>query len=97
MRLSTQEVEQIASIAHLDLTEMQREAAAEELSKILSYCQKLDELDTEDVEPTARVVAAVNILRDDTPRASLSPAQALQNAPEAAADMFQVPRVVEAE
>lgn len=97
MRLSTQEVEQIALLAHLNLSETQRETAAEELSKILTYCRKLDELDTENIEPTSRVLPAVNVLRDDVPRPSLSPAQALQNAPEAAADMFQVPRVVEAE
>jgi aspartyl-tRNA(Asn)/glutamyl-tRNA(Gln) amidotransferase subunit C len=57
----------------------------------------LKELDTEDVEPTSHVMPVVNVLRSDEARPSLSREVALQNAPEQAAGMFQVPRVVEAE
>jgi aspartyl-tRNA(Asn)/glutamyl-tRNA(Gln) amidotransferase subunit C len=97
MRLSPAEVDHIALLSRLELSESERERAATELTQILSYFEKLNELDTQNIEPTAQVFPTVNVLREDSVRPSLSPAEALQNAPEAAADMFQVPRVVEAE
>jgi aspartyl-tRNA(Asn)/glutamyl-tRNA(Gln) amidotransferase subunit C len=97
MRLSPAEVDHIALLSRLELSEAERERAATELTQILSYFEKLAELDTENVEPTAQVIPTVNVLREDTVRPSLAPAAALQNAPESADNMFQVPRVVEAE
>ena len=97
MRLSPEEVDHIALLSRLDLSPTERERAATELTQILNYFEKLNELDTQNVEPTAQVFPTVNVLREDVVRPSLSPAAALQNAPESAADMFQVPRVVEAE
>lgn len=97
MRLSSQEVDHIALLSRLELTPQERERAATELTQILSSFEKLNELDTQNVEPTSHVFPLQNVLREDVARPGLTPAAALQNAPEAAADMFQVPRVVEAE
>ncbi len=97
MRLTSEEVDYIALLARLDLSPAEREREANELSQILDYFEKLKELDTEDVEPTSHVMPVVNVLRCDEARPSLPREAALQNAPEQAAGMFQVPRVVEAE
>ena len=97
MRLSSEEVDHIALLSRLALSNSERERVAEELSQILGYFEKLNELDTENVEPTSQAIPTVNVLREDTVSASLTPAAALQNAPESAANMFQVPRVVEAD
>ena len=97
MQLTPQEVDHIALLARLDLTSSERERAARELSQILDHFQQLGELDTEGVEPTKGVFPLVNILRNDNARPGLSREAALQNAPEHAGGMFQVPRVVEAD
>jgi aspartyl-tRNA(Asn)/glutamyl-tRNA(Gln) amidotransferase subunit C len=97
MRLSPEEVDHIALLARLDLSPQERARAATELTQILSSFEKLGELDTQNIEPTSHVFPVTNVLREDLARPGLTPAEALQNAPEAAADMFQVPRVVEAE
>jgi len=97
MRLTPEEVDHIALLARLELSPQEKERAATELSQILDYFEKLNELDTSDVEPTDHVMPMQNVLRPDVSRPSLSPEAALQNAPEQAGNMFQVPRVVEAE
>jgi aspartyl-tRNA(Asn)/glutamyl-tRNA(Gln) amidotransferase subunit C len=97
VRLTQEEVDYIANLSRLHLSEAERERAAGELSQILGYFEKLKELDTEGVEPTEHVLPVVNVLRADKSRPGLTTEAALQNAPEQAASMFQVPRVVEAE
>ena len=97
MRLTTQEVEHIALLSRLELSDAERERAANELSQIIGYFESLSELDTENVEPTMHALPIENVLRADEVRAGLSREAALQNAPESADGMFQVPRVVEAE
>lgn len=97
MQLTPEEVDHIALLARLDLSPAERERAAAELSQILDHFQQLSELDTEGVEPTRHVLPVVNVLRTDEVRGSLPREAALQNAPEQAGGMFQVPRVVEAE
>ena len=97
MRLSLQEVDHIALLSRLELSGAERERAAGELSQILEHFDVLRQLDTDNVPPTDHVLPLQNVLRDDVPRPSLSPQDALQNAPEQADNQFQVPRVVEAE
>lgn len=97
MRLSTEEVEHIALLSRLELSEAERERAQNELSQILGYFEALSELDTTGVEPTMHALPVRNVLRRDEVRPGLSRDEALQNAPEQADGMFQVPRVVEAE
>ena len=97
MRLTPEEVQHIALLSRLDLSEAERERAANELSQILGYFEKLGELDTQKTPSTMHALPIENVLRPDVVKPSLSHEAALQNAPESAAGMFQVPRVVEAE
>jgi aspartyl-tRNA(Asn)/glutamyl-tRNA(Gln) amidotransferase subunit C len=97
MSLTPEEVDHIALLARLDLSPAERERAGRELSQILDHFEQLNQLDTEGVEPTSHVFPVVNVLRTDERRPSLPRDEALQNAPEQAGGMFQVPRVVEAE
>lgn len=97
MRLTPEEVQHIALLSRLELSEAERERAANELSQILGYFEKMGELDTENTPSTMHALPIANVLRPDVIKPSLSHEAALQNAPESAAGMFQVPRVVEAE
>ncbi|HEX8552058.1 MAG TPA: Asp-tRNA(Asn)/Glu-tRNA(Gln) amidotransferase subunit GatC [Abditibacteriaceae bacterium] len=97
MKLSREEVDNIAMLARLDLSDAERERAGNELSQILDHFEQLKELDTEGVEPMSHVMPVVNVLRKDEVRPGLAREAALANAPESAGGMFQVPRVVEAE
>ena len=97
MSLTPEEVDHIALLARLDLSPPERERAGRELSQILDHFEQLNELDTADVEPTSHVFPVVNVLRADEARPGLDRDEVLQNAPEQAGGMFQVPRVVEAE
>jgi aspartyl-tRNA(Asn)/glutamyl-tRNA(Gln) amidotransferase subunit C len=97
MSLTPEEVDHIALLARLDLSPAERERAGRELSQILDHFEQLNQLDTGGVEPTSHVFPVVNVLRTDETRPSLPRDEALQNAPEQAGGMFQVPRVVEAE
>ena len=84
-------------IALLSRIEMSDEALAvfgEQLAHILQYVDKLQELDTDDVEPMAHAVEIHNVLADDEPRSSLAPDEALANAPQRDGDFFKVPKVL---
>jgi aspartyl-tRNA(Asn)/glutamyl-tRNA(Gln) amidotransferase subunit C len=93
MTLTLDEVEHIASLARLRLTEAETARYGEQLSAILDYMAKLRQLDTSQIEPTATVVPLRTVLRPDVVRPSLTPEELLSNAPEAEAQMFRVPPV----
>ena len=97
MKLSRHEVDNIALLARLELSDEERERAGEELSQILDHFEQLKQLDTEGVPATSHAVPVVNVLRADEVRTGLARDAALANAPESAGGMFQVPRVVEAD
>ena len=97
MKISSEEINHIALLSRLALSPTELEREREELSQILAVFENLQAIDTIGVEPTDHVLPIVNVLREDTPRPSLTTKAALQNAPEQADNMFQVPRVVEAE
>jgi aspartyl-tRNA(Asn)/glutamyl-tRNA(Gln) amidotransferase subunit C len=94
MTLSLVEVEHIASLARLRLTDDEKARYCEQLSAILDYMAKLSQLDTADIEPTATVLPLRTVLRPDVVRPSLTPEALLANAPEAEAQMFRVPPVM---
>ncbi|GAB6100008.1 Asp-tRNA(Asn)/Glu-tRNA(Gln) amidotransferase subunit GatC [Halanaerocella petrolearia] len=95
MKLDKETVERVAHLARLELTEEEVEEFTEQLSDILGHAEKLNELDTEDVEPMAHVLPVNNVLRDDEVRESLDREEALANAPEKEQGMFKVPQIVE--
>jgi aspartyl-tRNA(Asn)/glutamyl-tRNA(Gln) amidotransferase subunit C len=95
MPLSKDEVRHVAMLARLGLEPGDEEFYAEQLSGILGHIDRLQQLDTEDIPPTAQVVQIMSRLRDDEPRPSLSQEEALANAPAAVDGFFRVPAIQE--
>ena len=93
--LTRQEVEQVARLARLHLSDEELERMREQLDAILAYIDKLRELDVEGVEPTSHAVPMVNVMRDDELGACLPQEAALANAPDRAGEFFRVPRIIE--
>jgi len=93
--LSPEEVEHVALLARLDLSEEEKERYTEELNQILAHFGKLDELDTTGVPPTSHVIPMTNVFRNDEVKPSLPVEEVVANAPDATDDSFRVPRVVE--
>jgi aspartyl-tRNA(Asn)/glutamyl-tRNA(Gln) amidotransferase subunit C len=89
------DVEHIAHLARLRLSEAEKEKFGAQLSSILAYVEKLNELDTSGVEPTSHVLAIGNVMRDDALRPSLSADEALLNAPDRADNFYRVPKIIE--
>ena len=81
----------VARLARLRLDESEVERMAGELSSVLDHIEKISELDLEGVEPTSHVVPLENVLREDTPRPSLPPEHALEDAPAPVEGGFGVP------
>ena len=94
MSISLAEVEHIAKLARLQLTEEEKMRFQVELGKILEYFDQLKKLDTENVPPMTHAVPIENVLRGDQVKPNLSVEEALQNAPEKKDSYFQVPKVV---
>jgi aspartyl-tRNA(Asn)/glutamyl-tRNA(Gln) amidotransferase subunit C len=94
MRLSIQEVEHIAALARLVLTDTEKRQYAEQLSDILDYAAKLDELETDHIPPTASVLDMALRLRDDIALPGLTREPLLNNAPETRDGQFKVPPVL---
>jgi aspartyl-tRNA(Asn)/glutamyl-tRNA(Gln) amidotransferase subunit C len=95
MSMTREEVLAIASLARLEIEESAVLALAEDLSKILDYVRKLDELDTENVEPTLQVTVSCAPLRKDERREGLEKDIALSEAPRADEVGFLVPGFVD--
>jgi aspartyl-tRNA(Asn)/glutamyl-tRNA(Gln) amidotransferase subunit C len=95
MEITKADVEHVAKLARLEITETERDAFSRQLSAILTYVEQLKTLDTEGVEPTATVLEQTNVFREDKARPSLSVEKALANAPESESGYFRVPRILE--
>ena len=97
MELTTQEVRNIAELAKLDLTEDEINLYASQLSQVFNYFQRLQELDTAHIEPTASVLPLKNVLRPDVSADPLKPDDVVANAPTAQDHQFQVSAVLDEE
>lgn len=95
MPLTIEEVEHIAMLARLDLTDEEKRRYREQLSAILDYAKRLQELDTEGIPPTASVLPPRSVLRPDVSRPGLPTDLLLSNAPETEAGQFRVPPVLD--
>ena len=93
MKLTIEEVEHIAALARLELTDDEKQRYAEQLSDILDYAARLDELATDEIPPTASVLDMQLRLREDHARPGLSPDDVLRNAAKTQDEQFQVPPV----
>ncbi len=95
MRISIEEIEHIASLARLSLSEKEKELFGSQLSSILDYMEKLNELDTRNIEPTSHVLPLSNVMRNDIPGPSIPREDALMNAPDHTEKFFRVPKIIE--
>ncbi len=98
MKITGKEVRYVADLSNLTLTEAELEKLARDLDEILTYVDKLNELDTTGVEPMAQVLFEAEetaTLREDIERPTVSNAEALANAPLAGGGCFKVPKVIE--
>jgi aspartyl-tRNA(Asn)/glutamyl-tRNA(Gln) amidotransferase subunit C len=89
-----EELEHIAWLARIELSEAEKELFEQQLSSILEYFAVLDEVDTTDVEPTYHVIGITDIVREDEPKEGLSQADVLRNAPKKEEGYFKSPRIL---
>jgi aspartyl-tRNA(Asn)/glutamyl-tRNA(Gln) amidotransferase subunit C len=95
MSIEIKDVEHVARLARLELTEAEKEQFTEQLNAILKYAEKLNELDTSDIEPTSHVIPLSNVMREDEPRPSWPIEEVLKNAPDSEDGQFRVPAVLD--
>lgn len=92
--ITRSDVEHVALLSRLELSEGEKELFTRQLGDILRYVQKLNELDTSDVPPTAHVLPLKNVYREDVPGEHMPVEKVLANAPEREDDFFKVPKIV---
>ena len=95
MSLTQQDVEKIAHLARLELTEAEKAQYQSQLSAILDYAERLNTLDLEGIPPTAHAVTQQNVLREDVAEASMPMDEVLLNAPNYAANQFVVQAILD--
>lgn len=95
MSITTKDVEHVAKLARLNLTQEEKETFTEQLNSILQYAEKLNELDTDNVEATTHVLHLSNVMREDVVKESLPAEKVFLNAPDEEEGQFKVPAVLE--
>lgn len=93
--ISKETVEKVAHLAKLEVSEHEAEAFAEQLGNIITMVEKLNTLDTANVEPTSHAIDVSNVLREDVAHPGLDRKLVLKNAPETKDGMFKVPTILE--
>ena len=95
MKVTRETIEHVADLARLNLTENEKKRLTSEMEQIISYMDKLNELDTSDIKPMEHVIPIWNVLREDIAEKSYDREKMLANAPLSEDGCFKVPRVVE--
>jgi aspartyl-tRNA(Asn)/glutamyl-tRNA(Gln) amidotransferase subunit C len=95
MKITRDQVEHVAGLARLALEDDELLSLTDQMDAILDYVEKLNELDTEGIVPTAHAVPLENAFREDEVHPSIGVEKALQNAPEPVDGCFRVPKVIE--
>ena len=88
-------IEHLAQLARLSVSDNEKTLFASQIDSILSYMDKLNELDTGNVEPTSHVISLSNIVREDLPKDPLEREEALMNAPDRTDKFYRVPKIIE--
>ena len=94
MKISAKDVEHVALLGRLELSAEEKKKYTDQLNDILEYAEKLKELDTENVPPTAHALSINNVFREDIARPGLDVEKALQNAPSREGEFYKVPKIV---
>ena len=95
MSITAKDVENVAKLARLELSDQEKTKFTEQLNSILEFADKLNELDTDNIEPTSHVLDIKNVVRKDVVTDSLPRAEALRNAPSQEDGYFKVPPIIE--
>jgi aspartyl-tRNA(Asn)/glutamyl-tRNA(Gln) amidotransferase subunit C len=94
MAVTKKDVEKIAELARLKFSDEELENFTPQMNEILSYMDKLNELDTENIEPLSHAVEQTNVFREDEMKPSISTEDALKNAPSKDEHHLKVPKVI---
>lgn len=95
MKIDKKDIEYIASLSRIELSDLEKSVFVHQLNNILSYIEKLNELNTENVKQMAHPMNASNVFREDRLEPSISSSNALLNAPAVKGVFFKVPKVIE--
>ena len=95
MKVTIKDVEHVAKLARLGLTEEEKKRFTEQLSNILEYAETINKLDTKNAAPTSHAIPMKNVFRDDKAIPCENTADILANAPEKENNMFAVPKIME--
>ncbi|MFN0050301.1 MAG: Asp-tRNA(Asn)/Glu-tRNA(Gln) amidotransferase subunit GatC [Cytophagales bacterium] len=95
MQIDIETVRKIAHLSRLEFTAVEEKSMESELTKILTWIDKLNEVDTDNVVPLIHMSAEINVFRDDIVHTHLDHKKALVNAPKKDSDYFRVPKVIE--
>jgi aspartyl-tRNA(Asn)/glutamyl-tRNA(Gln) amidotransferase subunit C len=95
MKIDIDTVNRVAALAKLEFSDDEKQKMMQELTKIVTYCEKMNELNTDGIEPLIFMTDEVNVLREDIPQPPLSHEDALMNAPEKNSDYYKVPKFLE--
>ncbi len=94
MKISEKDVEYIAKLARLEMPPEEKPRMAEHLGEILDYMDKLNELDTSDIEPTSHVLPIRNVFREDKVSNHFPDSDLMANAPQKEKGHYQVPKII---
>lgn len=95
MKISKEMVKHISLLSRLELKDEEIEVYQDQLSRILDYVEKLNEVNTENIKPTSHVLSLNNVFREDMVGISLSREEVLRNAPDSTDKFFRVPKIIE--
>jgi len=95
MKITIADVEYVARLARLDLSDEEKRLYTGQMDAILGYVEKLNELNTDEILPTSHAVPMENAFREDEIRPSIGVKKALANAPDAVLNFYRVPKVIE--
>lgn len=94
MNLDEKTVNKIASLAKLEFNGTEKEAILKDMKKMLDFVSKLEEVDTDGVEPLIQMTDETNILREDIAKTDITQKEALKNAPKKDSTYFKIPKVI---
>lgn len=94
-RIDIRTVDEIAHLARLEFNSEAKEEIINDMDRMLNFVEKLNELNTDDVEPLIYMTQEQNVLREDIPEVTLTQKEALKNAPQKDTDYFKAPKVID--
>ncbi len=94
-KIDIKTVDEVAHLARLEFADDAKTEILNDMNRMLSFVNKLNEMDTEGIEPLIYMTDEVNVMREDEPKETLTQKEALKNAPKKDSDYFKVPKVID--